>query len=226
MRAILFDLDGTLLDIDTGAFMTRYFQAVGRVTLSGWRGDVLEALLASTREMTSAHPGRTNASVFWERFAALTKLDRSAWEPVFERFYDEVFPTLRCGAGPAPGARRVVETAIAHGHSVAIATNPLFPRRAIETRLSWAGLTDVARGLLVTSFENSTACKPSPAYFIEVADALAVPPAECLMVGDDPSLDMSARDVCMRTWFVGRPGDAFADCYGDLDALSSWLAES
>ena len=30
MRGVLFDLDGTLLDLDLGAFLSRYFDALGR----------------------------------------------------------------------------------------------------------------------------------------------------------------------------------------------------
>ena len=67
---MLFDLDGTLLDIDLERFFATYFERLGPVVSSVTGGTVesgLAAVLEATRSMMRPHPGVTNADVFWER---------------------------------------------------------------------------------------------------------------------------------------------------------------
>ncbi|MDP1125298.1 hypothetical protein Q5O12_27610, partial [Klebsiella pneumoniae] len=74
--------------------------------------------------------------------------------PVFDRFYAEDFPHLGKGIEPLPMARKVVEAAWSQGAKLVLATNPVFPRVAVDARLEWAGLADVPFAL-ITSYENS-----------------------------------------------------------------------
>jgi FMN phosphatase YigB (HAD superfamily) len=115
-----------------------------------------------------------------------------------------------------------VTTALELGLAVGIATNPIFPRIAVEHRLSWAGLGDLEFGV-VTAYEEMYACKPHPDYYRQTATMLGVSPTECLMVGDDRALDMPAADVGMRTFYVGDDPDAPADLRGDLEGLAELL---
>jgi len=224
MRAILFDLDGTLLDLDTAAFMRRYFRAIRRIPTPGWDGDLLDAVAIGTEEMLGRHPGRTNAEVFWERFEDVTGRPQEHWLPVFEEFYRSGFPKLQEGAGPNEGALRAFNTARARGLSVVVATNPMFPRAAVDHRLAWAGLGELPDDVLVTSYETSTACKPWPEYFSEVARRIGVPPSDCLMVGDDPSMDLGSRDAGMRAWLLDEPRAGWAaDYVGSLDELADFI---
>ena len=48
--------------------------------------------------------------------------------------------------------------------SLVLATNPIFPAVAVETRLGWVGLTGSDFDL-VTTYENSRSSKPNPAYY-------------------------------------------------------------
>lgn len=222
MRAILFDLDGTLLDIELSDFIPRYFAALTEAASAEFPGvDLATTISASTEAMMRPHPGVTNHDAFWSDFASAAGADaRDRW-PLFDRFYAERFPALGEGTGPRKGARRAVETAIDLGLKVAIATNPIFPMAAVRHRLAWAGLDDIDFPL-VTAYEEMHATKPFPAYFRETADLLGVRPAECLMVGDDPVLDMGAADVGMLTFYVGgRPTSS--DFSGDLDDLADLL---
>jgi FMN phosphatase YigB (HAD superfamily) len=223
MRAILFDLDGTLLDVDTGSFMERYFAAVKRLAIPGFDGDLFGAVVEGTRHMMGWHEGLTNEDVFWDRFVEVTGGAKSDFEPYFARFYDEVFPTLQGDAGPAPHAREAVQTALEHGFTVVVATNPLFPRVAIDHRIAWAGLSDVLDGAHVTSYEVSTACKPLPGYYQETAAAVGATPIECLMVGDDAELDLPAASTGMRTFYVGPDRHAHAELRGTLGDLVEML---
>lgn len=226
MRAVLFDLDGTLLDIDLQGFLRRYFGALRTVPLGEAAhgldpNAVVRAIMTATDAMVKLHPGQTNLAAFSESFERTTGVAFDALWPAYERFYASVFPLLQEEAGPAPGARRVVETARELGLRVAVATNPIFPRIAVDHRIAWAGLGDVAFDV-VTTYECMTACKPHGAYFAQTAAMLGVDPAECLMVGDDIALDLPASDIGMRTFLKGDARSS-ADYRGTLDDLAGLL---
>ena len=104
--------------------------------------------------MVAPHPGRTNRAVFNERFHELTgvDLDLEEYALPFERFYAEVFPTLRKTIGPRDGAREVVQTALDLGLKVAIATNPIFPCRRSGSACAGPTCDDLAVHA-VTSYE-------------------------------------------------------------------------
>ena len=225
LGAVLFDLDGTLLDIDLDAFFREYFSVLGPFVADvlGTGSNVslgLDAVLQGTEAMSLPHPGLSNRDAFNLRFHELTGADLNLDEYAiaFERFYVEVFPSLKGTMGPHAGARRAVECALELDLRVAVATNPIFPRSAIDERMRWAGIADLPVHL-VTSYENMHAAKPHPAYYLEVAKMLEVAPGQALMVGDDRVLDMTAADVGMSTFYVGRGVAPTADFKGSLDDL-------
>jgi FMN phosphatase YigB (HAD superfamily) len=225
---VLFDLDGTLLDIDLGQFLHEYFAALGPVVAEVAPGITAEegrrAVLAGTEAMSRPHPGQTNRDVFNARFHALTgaNLDLEEIALPFERFYSETFPGLRAGFGPSTGARSAVKLCLELGLKVAIATNPIFPRDAIIERMRWAGIDDL-KVHVVTSYENMHATKPHASYFAEVAGMLDTSPRSCLMVGDDRALDMPAADLGMRTFYVGGDRGVPSDWHGTLVAFEELL---
>lgn len=228
MRAILFDLDGTLLDLDLHGFLRRYFTALedAAAPLAGESESERKAFMAALDSAVGAmmvpHPGRTNQDVFYADLLDRTGVDLAEHWPVFERFYDEVFPTLRDAAAPMDGGREAVMTALDLGLSVAIATNPIFPMAAVRHRIAWAGLADLALPV-VTSYETMLACKPHAEYYRQTAALLGVAEADCLMVGDDRALDLAAADVGMKTYYVGDDEHAAADLRGDLRSLAQLL---
>lgn len=227
MQAVLFDLDGTLLDLDLSGFLRRYFSALEQVAeplfdTSTERSSFMKALNSAVGAMMTSHPGRTNQTVFFEDLHARTGIDLEAHWPMFEDFYAGVFPSLMGDARPAKGGRRAVMTALDLGLRVAIATNPIFPRVAVDHRLTWADVADLPVHV-VTAYEQMESCKPSPAYYRQTAGLLEVAPHDCLMVGDDRTLDMPASDIGMTTFYVGRDTDVVTDFSGDLDDLADLL---
>lgn len=223
MQGILFDLDGTLLDLDLGAFLRRYFAALEHHIAPLFPGvEVLTAILDSTAAMQRPHAHGTNKQIFDEDFRIRTGIDLEDHSDLFDGFYRDVFPTLGEGYGAASGARAAIEAARALGLKVAVATQPIFPAAAITHRLAWAGLGDVEFDA-ITTYETMYACKPLPTYFLQTASMIGCAAAECMMVGDDRSLDLPATAVGMRTFYVGSDASAPADHRGSLEQLPSLL---
>lgn len=226
IRAVLFDLDGTLLDISMDEFLPAYLTAIGPVLAAVTGIDArtaVGAVLDATDAVCADQSALANRHVFDARFEQLTgvNISRGVAAETIDAFYRDEFPRLQGPHAPRPGGRSAVECARGLGLATVVATNPIFPRAAIEERMRWAGVGDVPFDLL-TTYEWSRACKPSPTYFRQIAEHLGVACHECLMVGDDAGLDMPAADVGMQTFYVG-PGSATSTYAGDISDVADLL---
>jgi len=210
-QAVLFDLDGTLLDLDVDALMRPYMELLGRVMAQYIEpAQFQRVLMASVMAMINDEDPRvTNEEAFWREFERLVPVKKADLATDIDRFYRESFPTLRSVAQQVPAAGQVVMAVKERVQHVVLATNPIFPYTAIEERVRWAGI-DPSVFSLITSYESMHACKPSPGYYREICALLGVEPHEALMVGNDPDLDMApAASIGMSTYLVEdvtRPG--------------------
>lgn len=229
LEAILFDLDNTLLRNDMQGFIPRYFAILGAYAEKYLpRNLFLQSLLQATDSMVgNTDPLRSNRHVFWDEFAALTGLDSDALEEDFDQFYRREFGELREVTAPQAAALPLVELARNKGLDIVIATNPMFPLRAVQARLDWAGLpVDEQPFTLVTSMENMHATKPHSAYYQEILDIIGHAPQEALMVGDDWQRDiLPAAGLGLWTYWIQEPGQEMPEpgyrptAFGSLDDL-------
>jgi FMN phosphatase YigB (HAD superfamily) len=210
LKALLLDLDGTLIDNAMDTFLPAYIRALGEFAASMVDpGRFTEELLNATRVMDGNDgSGPSNEKAFASAFYPALGVAREELEPLLERFYDEVFPQLESLTRPRPEAPWIIEWATGRGLQVVIATNPLFPRTAIEQRMAWGGVGvdrfDYAR---VTTYENSRATKSSPAYFSEIVDHIGRRPQECLMVGDHWGWDVvCAGEAGIPSYWISNDG--------------------
>lgn len=225
LKAILFDLDDTLLKTSTDAFLRRYFAMIGRYAAEFMPPEKLLAELQYCTKMTiqNTDTAVTNHDVFWQCFSTRNNLDIAETEAFFDQFYRQEFPKMRELTRPVPIAPVVVQACLDAGLKVVIATNPLFPAFAIEERLRWAGVPAEAYNFaLVTTMDNMHASKPNLAYYREILDVTGVEADTAVMVGDDWERDiLPAHAVGMHTYWIApdnaQPPDAPSLCgYGSL----------
>ena len=203
IKAILFDLDGTLLPMDQDAFIMGYLGGLIRMLspLGYEPKDVQTALLASTRAMMTNDGKITNEEMFWQSFSAVLGEGIRNHGEQFEKFYKEEFCKLDPTCGYNPRAKEIVELARSSGARVILATSPLFPGIATETRMGWTGLnpSDFEH---FTTYENSRYCKPNPVYYTILVSELGLTPDECVMIGNDVGDDMVAETVGIRCFLL------------------------
>ncbi|MCJ7676543.1 MAG: DinB family protein [Anaerolineales bacterium] len=226
IEALLLDLDGTLLDNDIDAFLPSYLKALSR-HMAPWvpPDRLVPQLLKSTSVMlANRQPTRTLQQTFAEDFYPALGTTEAALLPHFEAFYRDEFPKLVGLTHRREAAIRIVQTALDAGVRVVVATNPLFPRMAIDHRLEWAGVpARVTPYSVVTSYETFHSAKPQPAYYAEILGHLGLHAARAAMVGDNVQDDLlPAQSLGMAAFHVAQePDSAFPG--GSLEDATAWL---
>lgn len=204
-HTVLFDLDGTLLPMDMEEFTNGYFGLLTRkLAPHGYDPKrLIDAVWAGTAAMVKNDGSRTNEAAFWDRFAQLFGEGARKDIPLFEEFYGSEFQEAKKFCGFDPLAAEAVRTIKASGRRVVLATNPIFPAVATESRLRWVGL-EPPDFELVTTYENSRYCKPSVNYYRDILDRLELKAEDCLMVGNDMTEDTAAGELGMQVFLITR----------------------
>lgn len=201
IRAVLFDLDGTLIDSapDLGG-------AANAMRLRRR----LEALpLAQYR----AHCGSGARGMLQVAFGV------SPGEPSFDslkqEFFEDYQARLTHSTLPFDGVERLLDGLVRGGLSWGVVTNKgeRFTVPLVKAMPLLQGAATVVSG------DTTPHAKPHPAPLLEAARRIGLPPAECLYVGDDLRDMLAGRAAGMRT---------VAACYGYLGAgadVSTWQAD-
>ena len=199
---ILFDLDGTLLPVDIEEFTHVYFNEIGK-----YFSDIIEAekivdyIWKGTKAMIENLDKRTNEEVFMESFKQSVGGDISAFKERFDSFYDKGFLAVEKTVQSKPIVKQAVALLKDKGYSLIIATNPLFPKKAILHRIAWAGLN--ANDFdYISYYEKNCYCKPKIEFYEEVLGSIDKSPNQCYMVGNNVQEDMIAGKLGLETYLI------------------------
>ena len=230
-EALLFDLDGTLLNIDMDYFLPRYFSSMQAMAYSmGYKEAerLVQKIWFSTEKMiANTDAEKTNEEVFYEEFFQDWPYPAEEFLSFFDTFYEEEFPRLRKYCQPFPVGPQMMENLFGRDLKIVSATISVFPLTAIEKRLEWAGVGHFDYDL-ITAYENMHYCKPQPAYYEEICDQIGVKPHNCLMVGNDTGEDLIAGQVGLKTFLVknmliDKGAPLKPDWQGELEHLFKFL---
>ncbi len=202
IKAVFFDLDGTLLPLDQDQFVKAYLGLLAEnMATHGYEPKTfVRSIYQGMQAMAQNDGTRTNEEAFWEVFTGIYG-EGVREEPYLDEFYKKDFCRVQGVAGFSPLARRSVELCRALGARVFLATNPILPRTATEQRMAWAGFSP-ADFELYTTYENSSYSKPDLGYYREILDKAGLLGEECVMVGNDVDEDMIAESLGMRVFLL------------------------
>ena len=231
-KAVLFDLDGTLLPMDQDVFTRGYFKLLAKKLIPhGYEPEALvKSIWHGTAAMVRNDGSCTNEDAFWNDFANIYGPKARADRPLFEEFYAVEFQKAKAFCGFTQAASDTVSMLKAAEMRLVLATNPIFPAIATESRIRWAGLRPEDFELY-TTYENIGYCKPNLDYYQEILRRMNLKAKDCIMVGNDVREDMAAGQLGMKTFLltdcVINPADRPIEQWphGDFAALQAYLKE-
>ena len=202
-KYIFFDMDGTLLPMDGATFAKVYFKVLTKKMLPhGYEPeDLINGINAGITAMQYNDGTRRNQEIFWEELVKVTGERVLTDRPLFDEFYAVDFQRISSSCGYTPEAKRTIELCKELGYRVVVATEPIFPLTAMESRLRWAGI-EPNEVDYITSYETSGYCKPDLGFYQELLDRFRITADECVMVGNDVGEDMPAGELGMKTFLL------------------------
>jgi beta-phosphoglucomutase len=193
LRAVLWDLDGTL--VDSAEF--HWFS---------WRDTLAAEGVAVTYEQFLASFGQKNDRVL--RLWLGADAPDGAIRRIGEGKETEYRRLVQAhGLDPLPGARAWADRLHAAGWKQAIASSA--PRQNVEVMLHVLALDRDFDAIVAA--EDVTAGKPDPQVFLKAAERLSVPPSRCIVVEDAAVGVEAARRAGMKRIGVSRTGELDAD---------------
>jgi len=184
VRAVLFDLDGTLVDSEIhsdqsiSAALRQYGVPDFRLPHTDTQGRTWIYIAGKIRERT--------------------RLDRSVEQIAADLLahWDDVAIDVK----PIPGAPEAVRAAAARNLKLGVVSSS--PRSVIDSFLDKLGVGDCIDRRARIGGDAVTNTKPDPEGFLLAARALAVDPADTLVFEDSRAGLMAARAAGMRSVFV------------------------
>ncbi len=233
IKAVLFDLDGTLLRGQMKDFISQYIQSLSAYCADRVKPKKFEkTLLGIIYDLIhiEGDGSMTNEERVYARMQQELALPDSIIDESLTHLKETGLDRLQQFIQPIPLARQIVNDCQKSGVPLVLATNPVFPKFMIQARMKWAKLKEDSFTYL-TSYENSHYCKPHAGYFQAIANKIGIAPENCLMVGNDSNHDMAAVAIGMKTflvdtWLVDRDGPEWpCEHRGDHSSLQRFLQQ-
>lgn len=205
LKAVLFDLDGTLLPMNEEEFTKGYFGLLStKLANVGYeREKLINTVWSGTKAMLKNNGQKTNEQVFWEEFAKIYGDNKLIDKDLFDDFYTTDFKKTKVFCGENDKAKKVVQFARKRGLKTILSSNPVFPRTAMVQRMNFVGLQEKDFDY-ITSYDNCHFCKPNPNYFSEILTKNNLQADEVILFGNSEKEDCDPAIACgISCYLVG-----------------------
>lgn len=133
IKAISFDLNGTLLDIDFDKCVSQYLELLAQSVAYIIPPEIfISKTLMASKAIEENNGKYINDEIYPKICFPLEGYSRKEIQPYLDRSYETDFSKLREYTKRKPEARDIVQIVFDRGYDVIIATTPLLPSIAIE----------------------------------------------------------------------------------------------
>lgn len=205
IKAVFFDLDGTLLPNDRKEFESSYFKVIYHTFKDYSNVDlIVNTVIESIKVMAQNNGPNFNEQVFKDYFISkVNDYPYQHYDDCFTNMYQTSFQRLKDVCGIEDKANELLQLVKRKNKKVILATTPLFPYIATESRIKWANI-DPGMFDLITTYENSIGAKPNPYYYSWLLSKLDLNSDEVIMVGNDCLEDGAAKKCGIKTYIIDR----------------------
>jgi len=200
-KNIIFDYDGTLVMGSTDEFFKVFFREIVTKYVKWFLADpepFKNAFSKAVDVMAKNSSDETNETVFYNAMSLETGIEVAKLKDFFVDFYDNEFKHTHEAYDPIPVMSDVLEYLHARGYNLVLATDPMFPRNAVDFKLSDCGINPRYFSLITTN-QNCTRTKISHDFFKQILEKINIRPEETLMVGNHIEKDGDATLVGIDT---------------------------
>ncbi len=206
IKALFFDLDGTLLPISEKEFADRFIELLYKKikSLDVNPDKFIAGMQRGLFAMFKNDGQLRNDVVFYQAFnEKYPDISIEMINSIMNDFYENEFYQLNDVAKENKYAREIIDTARSLVQYVMLTTNPFFPITAIRNRMKFIGLKEEDFDY-ITTYDNSYYCKPNPLYFIKIMEMYHLSPEEVLVIGNNEREDFyCASKAGIRCILIG-----------------------
>lgn len=203
IKNIIFDLDGTLINTLQNEFNKKYFESLSvKLMNQGYDSKLLSFTVMEGISLMLKNDGsKTNEDVFWEHFENKIKIKKEDIISIFNDFYNNEYEQLNICIKRINISSKAINILKNKGYNLILATNPLFPKIAIEKRMKWGNINSKYFSY-ITSYENSSYCKPNINYYKQIIEKNNLKIEETLMFGNDLIEDFVVEKIGISCYII------------------------
>ena len=205
LKAIFFDLDGTLLPLNEDLFIKVYFRELAKklYPLGYESNKLIDVIWKGTILMMQNDGSKTNEEVFWSYFKERYGEEKLNDKEYIDSFYTNEFKETIKVCKENPYVKDILKFCKDNNLITILSTNPIFPKQGTLTRMSYIGLNESDFDY-VTTYEDSRYCKPNPMYFKTLLEKFNLQPEEVLVFGNNTYEDGDCSKACdIKCYMVG-----------------------
>lgn len=205
LKAVIFDLDGTLLPMNEDEFTKGYFSLLcKKLSACNYEPDeLINTVWRGTKAMIMNDGTKTNAEVFWNVFYEKYGQKGLNDKALFDEFYVTDFLQTKAFCGENSSAKTIITEIRKAGIETILASNPVFPKEGMLTRMAFVNLTESDFDY-VSDYETSHYAKPNPKFLLEILEKNNLKSDETIYFGNSEKEDLiPATAAGIKCFLVG-----------------------
>lgn len=204
LKAVLFDLDGTLLPMHESEFIKKYGELLFvKMSKLGLDGQKLGKLIWTSMDYMNLSDGsKGNDVIFDETFKEFYQEEADKYKEILLDYYSNDFLGTKAICKDNPLAKSIVNFVKENNLICILATNPVYPKVATKNRMNFIGLEESDFDIY-THHGNSRFTKTNPKYYQDLLDKFNLKPEEVLLFGNNTYEDGETSLKCnIKTFLI------------------------